>query len=210
MRHETISEGNEGKSRVISGRIGTRLRNGLNWRIMKQADTDGTGGPDQQRLMHYSDAPGMWQLLEEDVWDDWTEQTPGDIDRHVQYVWGHSGGRYIDDITMRREDRAGDSGPDGDYDDTGDITRYYLTDAQFTPVAIIDDGVHVIERISHISCGEARHHRMADLDGDVQTETSDSFLLQGNWGNFGTGDLDRSGAVGSADLILGCVKRACP
>ena len=57
---------------------------------MKQADTDGTGGPDQQRLMHYSDAPGnapgMWQLLEEDVRDDWTEQTPGDIDRHIQYV----------------------------------------------------------------------------------------------------------------------------
>jgi len=67
--------------------MGTRLRNGLNWRIMKQADTDGTGGPDQQRLMHYSaapgNAPGMWQLLEEDVWDDWSEQTPGDVDRHV-------------------------------------------------------------------------------------------------------------------------------
>ena len=50
---------------------------------MKQADTDGTGGPDEQRLMHYSD---RWQLLEEDVWDDWTEQTPGDVDRHIQYV----------------------------------------------------------------------------------------------------------------------------
>lgn len=59
------------------------MYNGLNWRILKQADTDGTGGPDQQRLMHYSD---RWQLLEEDVWDAWTEQTPGDIDRHVQYV----------------------------------------------------------------------------------------------------------------------------
>lgn len=58
---------------------------------MKQADTDGTGGPDQQRLMHDSaapgNAPGMWQLLEEDVWDDWTEQTPGDVDRRVDYVW---------------------------------------------------------------------------------------------------------------------------
>ena len=158
--------------------------------------------------MHYSAAPGIWQLLKEDVRDDWSEQTPGDIDRHVQYVWGHSGGRYIDDIIRRREDRD----TDGDYEEatSNDTARSYLTDAQFTPVAIIDDGVHVIERISHMSCGEARHHRMADLDGDVQTETSDSFLLQGNWGSFGTGDLDSSGAVGSADLILGCVKRAFP
>jgi len=66
---------------------------------MREADTDGTGGPDQQRLMHDSAAPGntpgMWQLLEEDVRDDWTAQTPGDIDRHVQYVWG---GRYSRDL----------------------------------------------------------------------------------------------------------------
>ena len=151
----------------------------------------------------------MWQLLEEDVRDDWSEQTPGDIDRHVQYVWGHSGGRYIDDIILRREDRAGDSGPDGDYGDDGDITRYYLTDAQFTPVAIIDDGAHVIERISYMPYGEARHHRMADLDGDGKTNIADQLLLLGNWNNFGLGDLDRSGDVGSADLILGCVERAC-
>jgi hypothetical protein len=54
---------------------------------MKQADADGTGGPDQQRLMRYSNAPGnapgLWQLPEEDVRDAWTEQTPGDIDRCV-------------------------------------------------------------------------------------------------------------------------------
>ena len=50
---------------------------------MWQVDTDGAGGPDQQSVMHYSD---RWQLLEEDVWDDWSEQTPGDIDRHVQHV----------------------------------------------------------------------------------------------------------------------------
>jgi len=78
---------------------GSYVYNGLNWRIMKQADTDGTAGPDQQRLMHDSaapgNAPGMWQLLEEDVWDDWSEQTPGDIDRHVQYVWGD---RYSSEI----------------------------------------------------------------------------------------------------------------
>ena len=55
---------------------------------MNRTDTDGTGDPDEQRLMHDSAAPGMWQLLEEDVPDDWTEQALGDIDRHVQYVRG--------------------------------------------------------------------------------------------------------------------------
>jgi len=74
-------------------RSGEYACNGLKWRIMKQADTDGTGGADQQRLLHYAAAPGIWQLLEEDVRDDWSEQTPGDVDRHVQYVWGDSGSR---------------------------------------------------------------------------------------------------------------------
>jgi YD repeat-containing protein len=175
----TITYTHDAWNRLVGVEYGQTVRgsyvyNGLNWRILKQADTDGTGGPDQQRLMHYSAAPGIWQLLEEDVWDAWTEQTPGDIDRHVQYVWGHSGGRYIDDILLRREDRVdneGDPGPDGDYDDGGDIARYYLTDAQFTPVAILDDGADVIERISYMPYGHARHHRMADLDGDGDTDS---------------------------------------
>ena len=196
-RSTTITYTHDAWNRLVGVQYGQTVRgayvyNGLNWRILKQADTDGTGGPDQQRLMHYS---AGWQLLEEDVWDDWTEQTPGDIDRHVQYVWGI---RYIDDIILRREDRDAD----GDYDlETDDIARYYLTDAQFTPVAIIDDGADVIERISYMPYGHARHHRMADLDGDGKTNTPDQLLLLGNWGNFGVGDLDRSGAVGSADLL---------
>ncbi|MDY7110425.1 MAG: RHS repeat-associated core domain-containing protein [Planctomycetota bacterium] len=188
---------------------GSYVYNSLNWRILKQADTDGTGGPDQQRLMHYSAAPGMWQPLQEDVRDAWTEQTPGDIDRHVQYVWGS---RYIDDIVLRREDRVDnqeDPGPDGDYGDAGDITRYYLTDAQFTPVAIIDDGADVIERISYMPYGHARHHRMADLDGDGDTDSytepanppSDYLILQANWGEFGIGDLTRDGTVNTSDTL---------
>jgi len=48
--------------------------NGLTWRIMKQAHTDGARGADQQRVMHYS---ARWQLLKDDVWDAWTAQTPG-------------------------------------------------------------------------------------------------------------------------------------
>ena len=76
--------------------MGEYAHNGLNWRILRRADTDLDNELDQQRMMYYSAAPGitpgitpgMWQLLEEDVWDERTAQTPGDIDRHVQYVWG--------------------------------------------------------------------------------------------------------------------------
>ena len=78
--------------------VGDYAYNGLNWRIIRRADTDLDNDLDQQRMMYYSAAPGigpritpgttsrMWQLLEEDVWDGWTAQTPGDIDRHVQHV----------------------------------------------------------------------------------------------------------------------------
>ncbi|MDY7108220.1 MAG: hypothetical protein SYC29_06240, partial [Planctomycetota bacterium] len=70
----TITYTHDAWNRLVGVEYGQTVRaayvyNGLNWRILKQADTDGTGGPDQQRLMHYSD---RWQLLEEDVWDDWT------------------------------------------------------------------------------------------------------------------------------------------
>ena len=178
--------------------VGEYAYNGLNWRIMRQADTDLDNDLDQQRMMYYSATPGMWQLLEEDVWDDWTAQTPGDIDRHVQYVWG---ARYIDDIILRREDRSDgqDPGPDGDYADDDDITRYYLTDVQFSPVAIVDHTAAMIERISYTPYGEARHHRMADLTGDGHTDYIDYLILHNNLGGFGAGDIDYDGDVDTTD-----------
>ena len=64
---ETYDDTHDAWNRLVGVEYGQTVRgsyvyNGLNWRIMKQADTDGTGGPDQQRLMHDSDAPGMRQL----------------------------------------------------------------------------------------------------------------------------------------------------
>jgi hypothetical protein len=82
----TITYTHDACDRLVGVEYGQTVRgsyvyNGLNWRILKQADTDGTGGPDQQRLMHDSAAPGngpeIWQLLEEDRRNDWSERTPG-------------------------------------------------------------------------------------------------------------------------------------
>jgi RHS repeat-associated protein len=174
--------------------------NGLNWRIVKKGDTDADGVLDQQRVMHYSP---NWQLLEEEIDDD-LPQADGD-ERHVQYLWGS---RYIDDIVMRREDRD----LDGSFDDAGDITRYYLTDAQFSVVTIIDGSATPIERTSYTPYGELRHHRRADLDGDGDVDVFDNNILIANWGSFGVGDLTRNGTVDTFDqnVLLGDWGSALP
>jgi hypothetical protein len=106
------------------------IYNGLNWRIIKRADTDASGGEDaldQERRMFYS---ANWQMIEEQVDDDWTLEGPNDIERTIQYVWGP---RYIDDIVLRRID-PDNNGEYGRYEPK----YYHLTDAQFSTVAIID------------------------------------------------------------------------
>jgi len=114
----------------------------------------------------------------------------------VQYVWG---GRYIDDIVLRREDRD----MDGDYvPASGDIDRWYLTDVQFSVVGILDETAQIVERVNYDPYGNARHHRLGDLDGDGDTDTADRDILQANLGNFGAGDLDRSGTVSTTDRSI--------
>ncbi len=48
--------------------------NGLNWRILKRADTDTTAGLDEERVMVYS---ANWQLLEERVDDSYISSYVG-------------------------------------------------------------------------------------------------------------------------------------
>jgi RHS repeat-associated protein len=166
--------------------------NGLNWRISKWADTSSPpdGDLNQVRSMYYS---ANWQLLEELIIDDWDEQSQqNEPNRRMQYVWGQ---RYIDDIIMRRQD----DGNDGTWNDTW----YHLTDTLFSTVAIIDMSANLIERVSYDAYGNARHHRMSDLNGDGATTTADrNFLRNTNWGDYGVGDLNRDGIVDSADLAL--------
>jgi RHS repeat-associated protein len=162
---------------------GSYRYNGLNHRIAKQADTNTNGTVEQERLVYFTPS---WQMIDELVDDDL--DTSAGTDRRVQYFWGS---RYIDDIVCRREDRDLDE----DYSASPDITRYYCTDVQFSPVAILDDSADVVERIGFTPYGEARHHRMSDLNGDRKSTGSDLAIIASNDGTFGPGDLDRDGEV---------------
>jgi RHS repeat-associated protein len=181
--------------------------NGLNWRIVKEADTDANGSPDQQRFIFYSAA---WQIVEERIDDDYpfpTDPAAADHERTMQYVWGL---RYIDDLVLRRED----GNFDGDYLDAEDTTWYHLTDAQFSPVAVIDDAGDLIERVSYDPYGSARHHWPADVDGDGDHDSTDRSTIAAIFQQYGPtvdissshysadADLDRDGDVDSTDYSL--------
>ena len=133
----------------------------------KRGDTDLDGTLDQQRIMYYS---AGWQLLEERIDDD-SPFTPdplaADIDRHVQHMWGP---RYIDDIVLHREnnDFTNDS-PLITYEKT----FYHLTDVQFSTVAVIDGSAGLTERVTYTAYGVARHHYMADVDGDGDVDSTE-------------------------------------
>jgi RHS repeat-associated protein len=174
--------------------------NGLNWRVEKRSKVDfqiAGVTPDQQRVMYYNPA---WQMIEEDVWDGWTDaQTSADIDRYVQYLWG---GRGINDIILRREnhDFTNDS-PTVTYD----RDRFYLTDPQFSPVAIVEPDatldVKIIERLSYTPYGQVQNMPRADVTGDGAVTTADQFFVQQKWGGFGPGDVDLDGSIGTPDFF---------
>ena len=100
----------------------------------------------------------------------------------------------IDDIAVRQQD----TNLSGTFNDTW----YHLTDTLFSTIAIIDDAANLIERASYDAYGNARHHRMADLNDDGAVSSADQTLLNNNWGNFGIGDLNRDGTVDLTDLLL--------
>lgn len=169
--------------------------NGLNWCIEKRSDsdvTDGTNALNEQRMRFYN---AEWQMIEERVDDDagGFPAGPGDSDndRHERLIWGAQG---INDIILH----GSDTNKDGDLNDV----YYHLCDPQLSTVAIIDDAAKIVERTSFSPYGVGRHHRLADLDGDGDTDTgnpSDDKLLTDNLGNPGVGDLNRSGKVTTAD-----------
>ncbi|MBL1218424.1 MAG: hypothetical protein D8M59_13145 [Planctomycetes bacterium] len=130
--------------------------NGLNWRVIKrEATTTPFNTLDEERTMYYS---ANWQLLEGHIDGDYVS-SPG-VDAIAQQVWGL---RYIDDAVMKRIDGNAD-GDYGDEEDKGPF--YYLTDAQFSTIAMVDETAVLIERVEYNAYGLARHHWPNDLDGD--------------------------------------------
>jgi len=121
------------------------------------------------------------------------------------------GVRYIDDIVLHRQD----NNADGDYTDTSspaDETFYHLTDAQFSTIAIVDDDQNIVERVTFSAYGRARHHWMADVDGDGDVDSTDTGIINtiaGGSDNLigeddyrAEADLDRDGDVDSADETI--------
>jgi RHS repeat-associated protein len=180
--------------------------NGLNWRILKQADTNASGGGgdaglDQQRIMFYS---ANWQLLQEFIDDDSTFPSggagqaalAGDNERRMQYLWGP---RYIDDIVLRRLD----GNADGDYSDSGtDKVYFHCTDAMFSTVEVLDDAAVTLERVSYDPYGQARWHKRADCAiGEGGANIDDLNTVTGHWGSVpAAGDVTRDGNVNIDDL----------
>ena len=112
----------------------------------------------------------------------------------MQYVWGQG---YIDNLLLHRE---------------GGDTWYHLTDVQFSTVAILDGAAALVERVSYDAYGKARHHYMADWEGNggVTQAKIDQINTVAGGANHAIGeanynpdmDIDRNGDVQTADYTI--------
>lgn len=148
--------------------IGQYEYNGLGWRTVRRADTKGFGkdGIDEQRIYYFSN---RWQFIEERVardYDPLNPTTTDDTDRVGQQVWGR---RYIDDAVAKRINRDGDL-----LFPTGVNLYYYLTDAQFSVLGLVDEDGAVAERVSYTPYGVARRRHISDYNGDGLVDLSDN------------------------------------
>jgi len=190
--------------------------NALNWRVSSRADTDvpGDGSLDEERIMYYN---AGWQLVEEDIYEDWSSGNPGSVDERRAHIRGFWGARYIDDLVQTLVD----GNADGDYVDTsggGDEHFFFLSDAQFSVTAVLDGNANLQERMVYDAYGEANHHDWRDTDGDGDPSGGDAtdrstINTLASASPSGTpitnasyepdADLDRDGDVDSTDLSLG-------
>ena len=56
---------------------------------------------------------------------------------------------------------------------------WYVTDAQFSVVALLDEAANVVERVSYDAYGKARHRRPPNMDGDNDVDSSDLSVYTG-------------------------------
>ena len=103
---------------------------------------------------------------------------PGTHECIAQQFWGL---RCIDDAVARRAD----ADADGTYNNgggaseemvPGEGTWFYLTDVQFSVVALLDNIAVLAERVRYDAYGRARHRWPADLDGDGDSDSGDHTL----------------------------------
>ena len=145
---------------VTSYVVGEYEYNALHWRTRRLADTSSllpSDARDQERLYYWS---ADWQLLEERISTDTSDPLDGTFDAFYKshQIWGK---RYLDDAIAKRIDRANDAF------DVGDSLLFYLTDAQFSPIALIEANhasrpIGAIERLDFSPYGTARHRNAMD------------------------------------------------
>jgi len=154
-----------------------------------------------------------WQLVEEDIYEDWSSGNPGAVDERRAHIRGFWGARYIDDLVQTLVD----GNADGDYVDTSgdDESFFFLSDAQFSVTAVLDGNANLQERVVYDAYGEANHHDWRDTDGDGDYDATDRSTINtlASASPSGTpitnasyepdADLDRDGDVDSTDLSLG-------
>jgi len=149
-----------------------------------------------------------WQLIEADIYEGWSSGSPGTVDQRRAWFWG---ARYIDDAV----EMLVDDDNDGDYwfgplEAVGDFYYFFLHDAQFSTVAVLDDAANLEERISYDAYGRARHHDWRDNDGDGDYDSTDRPFIPTPSGyaithaNYSVDfDLDRDGDMDTTDLTIG-------
>lgn len=201
-------------NRLVHVRVGTYDRaayeyNGLGWRIRARSDDplypDGTY--DEERVMYFD---ASWRMLEELIDDD-HDSSPG-FDRAGQQVWGL---RYVDEAVLRRtNDDLTDDGSGVTYDGS----FYYCTDVNFSPLAVLDEDAHLVNRVRYRPYGLARHQYPGDLDEDGEVTTGEVTAITGAGTIAITSssydpnmDVDRNGTVsGTNDGALVSIKNALP
>jgi RHS repeat-associated protein len=175
--------------------------NAMHWRTVRRSDTTPThNGLDQERRLYYSAA---WQLLHEDIADGYTVSATAD--RNAVQFWGR---RYIDDAVGRRVYI-----PPGGIGSGTTSWYFYATDVQFSVNAVVrgpgTGAGRLVERIGYDAYGLARHHYHDDVDGDGDTDSTDSGIVAaalgtsiGGAGYNADADIDRDGDVDSGDSAL--------
>jgi len=144
--------------------------NALGWRTSKIFDATKSGydGVMEQKRVFIYDA--SWRIIEEHTDIDF------DVDEGVDWVsqqfWGL---RYIDDLVAKRVDRNAD----GDWTDSDASRWYFITDSQFSVVAVLDWEKHLWERIEYDAYGNARHRYAGDVNGDGRYDFFDLAALGG-------------------------------
>jgi len=183
--------------------------NGLHWRVLKWADLNpavpasGLDATDRMEAMVYD---ASWRLIQREVFDGFdpaeTSYSTWKAERAEELFWG---ARYIDDIVARKLSKSFDgSGETISVEWAEEGPQWYLTDAQFSVVGLVDNAAGLIERVRYTPYGEARQLVEGDFNGSGTVGVTDLTDYIAAYVAATpkplVADFNRSGTVGVDDL----------